>query len=119
MKRRNVLILVTLVTLLIVSCTKRNGEGSSTGGTTRGPLFTAVQTIARTNCAVTGCHTTPNPQNGVNFSDDNTIVAEKNNIKLRAVDQAGTVNQMPQPPRPALSTSDRQKIVDWINAGGR
>src|ERR1051325_4493363 len=125
MKKRNVFIPVTLALVFVASCTKQNGEqtgGGSTGGggtTTTGPLFTSVRTIIRANCALSGCHTTPNPQNGVNFSDDNTIVAQRSNIKARAVDQAGTPTQMPQPPNPALSTADRQKIVDWVNAGGR
>jgi hypothetical protein len=26
---------------------------------------------------------------------------------------------MPQPPNPALSLADRQKITDWVNAGGK
>jgi uncharacterized membrane protein len=131
MKRRNVLTLSVFALLFIASCTKKNGEENTTSGTTNGgnngggtttttgPLFTAVRTVVRANCAVSGCHTTPNPQSGVNFSDDNTIVSLRLNIKTRAVDQAGTANQMPQPPLPPLSTTDRQKIVDWINAGGK
>jgi cytochrome c551/c552 len=60
-----------------------------------------------------------NAQNGINFSENCTIVQQKDRIKVRAVDQAGTANQMPQPPNPALSLADRQKITDWVNAGGK
>lgn len=85
---------------------------------TAGPLFTAVKTIVQTNCAVSGCHDAQTAQNGINFSVECTIVAQSASIKARAVDQAGTATQMPQPPRAALSVADRQKITDWVAAGG-
>ena len=127
MRRRNAYILIGLSLVFITSCSKNTGgDGTTNGGnnggggtTTPGPLFTSVRTIVRGNCALSGCHTTPNPQNGVNFSDDNVIVQQKFNIKSRAVDKAGTTEQMPPPPAAPLSTADRQKIVDWVNAGGR
>lgn len=110
---------------LLISCSKSNesgnndnGGGSGGGTTTPGPLFTAVKNMMQMNCAVSGCHVGSAPTGGHDFSMDNTIVAQKARIKVRAVDQAGTANQMPQPPRPALSTADQQKITDWINAGG-
>ena len=86
---------------------------------TAGPLFTAVKSIVQTNCAVSGCHDAQTAQNGINFSIECTIVEQGASIKARAVDQAGTATQMPQPPRAALSVADRQKITDWIAAGGR
>jgi len=81
---------------------------------TPGPLFTAVKAILTTNCAVTGCH---NGTQSPNYTVDCTIVDYADLIKLRAVDQAGTGDQMPQPPRAPLSQSDRDKITAWINAG--
>jgi hypothetical protein len=108
------------------SCSKGNDDpntnGTGTGGngsTTPGPLFTAVKTMMATNCAVSGCHTGSSPASGLNFTSDNTIVAQKDRIKIRAVDQAGTANQMPQPPNPPLSATDQKKITDWVSAGGR
>jgi uncharacterized membrane protein len=114
---------VMLIAFLISSCTKSNGEtsGSTDPGTsaTPGNLFTAVKTMMAANCAVSGCHTGSVPASGLNFGSDNTIVAQKDRIKTRAVEQAGTVNQMPQPPNAPLSASDQKKITDWIAAGGR
>jgi cytochrome c551/c552 len=81
-----------------------------------GPLFTAVRSILQSNCV--SCHNNSVQNGGMNWTVDCNIVTYKSAIKTRAVDQAGTASQMPQPPNPALSTADRQKIVDWINAGG-
>jgi hypothetical protein len=83
-------------------------------GQTPGPDFTAVKTIVLTNCAVMGCH---NGTQAPDYTVDCTIVDYALLIKQRAVDDANTADQMPQPPRAALSQSDRDKITAWINAG--
>jgi hypothetical protein len=83
---------------------------------TPGPLFTAVKTLITTNCAVTGCH---NGTQSPNYTVDCTIVDYATLIKTRAVDQAGTADQMPQPPRMPLAQGDRDKITAWVAAGGR
>jgi uncharacterized membrane protein len=121
MKRTLTILGMTMLSsILIVSCTKENGGDGTTGSSgTPGPLFSSVKSMMQTNCAISGCHVSPNPQNGLDFSVDNTIVAQKDRIKVRAVDNAGTFNQMPLPPRPALSAADQKKITDWISAGGR
>ena len=121
--------LMAFTALLLVSCSKSNGgtsntgTGTGTGGSggtgTPGPLFTAVKTMMAGSCAITGCHTGSSPASGLNFTNDNTIVSQKDRIKIRAVDQAGTPNQMPQPPKPALSAADQKKITDWVSAGGQ
>ena len=79
-----------------------------------GTNFTAVKSIITTNCAVAGCH---NGTQSPNFTIDCNIVANADLIKTRAVDGAGTANQMPQPPRAALAQADRDKITAWIAAG--
>lgn len=81
-----------------------------------GPLFTAVKAVLAVNCATSGCHALPSPQNGLNFADDCTIVGQGLRIKARAVDS--NPSQMP-PTGPPLSAADKQKIVDWLNAGGK
>ena len=81
-----------------------------------GPLFTAVKALLATNCATPGCHSLPTPQNGLNFADDCTIVGQGLRIKARAVD--ANPSQMP-PSGPPLSAVDKQKIIDWLNAGGK
>jgi hypothetical protein len=78
-----------------------------------GPLFTQVKAVLQANCG--GCHGAVNPTAGINLTDDCVIVAQKNRIKARAVDFAPSV----MPPSGAISATDRQKITDWINAGGK
>ncbi|MBD0333275.1 MAG: hypothetical protein ICV66_11525 [Chitinophagaceae bacterium] len=123
--------LLLMLVNIFTSCSKSGGYDGGTGGGgnggggggdcsgTPGPLFTTVRSIIRTNCAISGCHTGSNAQNGINFSNDCVIVSQKARIKVRAVDGAGTPTQMPPPPNPPLSTSDRTAITNWINAGGR
>lgn len=123
MNRKPLFFIGACLCFAFLSCSKDNGNnnnggGTGGGGTTPGPLFTAVKAVVQTNCAVSGCHAGSSPQNGINFADDNTIVNQKARIKVRAVDNAGTANQMPPPPAAPLSTADQQKITNWINAGG-
>lgn len=80
-----------------------------------GVAFNAVKTVLANNCALSGCHAGPSPQNGINFSDDCTIVSQSARIKARAVDG----NPSFMPPSTQLSAADKQKITDWINAGGQ
>jgi hypothetical protein len=84
-----------------------------------GARFAEVKAILATNCALTGCHAGSNPTGGLNWTEDCTIEGNSARIKAKAVDAAGTANQMPPPPRNPLSQSDRDKIVAWINAGGK
>ncbi len=79
-----------------------------------GPNFTAVKAVLAANCATPGCHVGATPQSGINFTDDCTIVSQRLRIKARAVDASPSV----MPPAGAISNADKQKITDWINAGG-
>jgi hypothetical protein len=91
--------------------------GSATvGAAAAGPNFLNVKAILAANCALSGCHAGPSPQNGINFADDCTIVSQNLRIKARAVD--GNPSFMP-PTGTNLSAGDQQKITDWINAGGQ
>jgi len=56
-----------------------------------------------------------NASGGVNLSTDCSIVSGKDRIKARAVDG----NPSPMPSSGLLPAAERQKITDWINAGGR
>lgn len=78
-----------------------------------GPKFTAVKALIQASCL--SCHNSTNASGGANFSIDCNIVSSKDRIKLRAVD--GTPS--PMPTGGLLSATERQKITDWINAGGR
>lgn len=77
-----------------------------------GPLFTQVRTIIQNNCAISGCHSGTQPPD---FRIDCNIVTNRDRIQARAVNG----NPSFMPPTGALPAVDRQKITDWINAGGQ
>ncbi len=79
-----------------------------------GPKFAAVKQLVLGYCGP--CHLGGTINGGVNFDTDASIVANKLRIKVRAVD--GIPTFMPQTPNSPLSFVDKQKITDWINAGG-
>jgi hypothetical protein len=77
-----------------------------------GPLFTAVKTLMQNNCVT--CHNATQSEGGMNWTIDCNIVANKERIKARAVDGIPS----PMPPTGLLPLSERNKITNWINAGG-
>lgn len=78
-----------------------------------GPLFLAVKNLIQNNCV--SCHNPTNASGGMIFTVDCNIVANKNAIKERAVN----ANPSAMPPSGLLPLSERNKITNWINAGGR
>jgi hypothetical protein len=76
-----------------------------------GPKFYNVRTIVNGYCGP--CHLNGSVSGGKNFDDDNSIVISWDRIKARAVD--GSPTFMPQGGQ--LTAIDKQKIVDWVNAG--
>lgn len=78
-----------------------------------GPLFSAVRTLVQNNCVT--CHNATVLNGGMNWTVDCNIVTFKDRIKARAVDG----NPSPMPQGGFLPLSERQKITDWINAGGK
>ena len=52
-----------------------------------------------------------------NFDTDASIISNWDRIKARAVDNLPS--QMPEAPNAPLTTVDKQKITDWVNAGHR
>lgn len=79
-----------------------------------GPKYALVKQIILGYCGP--CHLNGGNDGGRNYDTDANIVAAKNVIKTRTVD--GIPSFMPQAPNSPLSSVDKQKIVDWINAGG-
>lgn len=90
-----------------------NTSNAAVSNLPQGPLFTSLKAVLATNCAFAGCHGGASPQSGINYADNCTIVSGKVRINARAV-VAGTM-----PPSGAMSAADKQKITDWINAGGK
>jgi uncharacterized membrane protein len=80
--------------------------------TNSGPLFAAVKQVLRQNCL--GCHSGINPQAGLNFADNCTILKSWERINERAV--IG-INGAPMPQGGLMPISERNKIAEWIKAG--
>jgi len=90
------------------------GSGNATvADKTAGPLFTAVRVVLQNNCV--SCHNNTQSEGGMNWTVDCNIVSFKDRIKARAVD--GIPSSMP--PTGLLAVSERQKITNWIDAGGK
>ncbi|HMR92047.1 MAG TPA: hypothetical protein PKC69_07025, partial [Chitinophagaceae bacterium] len=81
------------------------------GSAAAGPLFTAVRSMMATNCQ--SCHNNTIANGGMNWTIDCNIVINKDRIKTKAVDEGS------MPPTGPLSQADKDKITNWINAGGR
>ena len=75
--------------------------------------FFNVRTIVNGYCGP--CHLNGAVSGGKNFDLDNDIVNSWDRIKIRAVD--GIPTFMPQGGQ--LTAADKQKIVNWVNAGHR
>lgn len=108
---------ISLCLLTGLACSKGSDTQTSTPPNSctegiAGPKYQAVKALINTNCAISGCHAgTQSP----NFTVDCNIINNKLLIKARAVD--GIPSFMP--PTGPLPVSERNKITEWINAGGR
>lgn len=80
-----------------------------------GPKFFNVRNIVNGFCGP--CHLNGSVNGGMNFDTDNAVVNAWDRIKIRTVD--GTPSFMPPLPNANLTAVDKQKIVDWVNAGHR
>jgi uncharacterized membrane protein len=76
-----------------------------------GPKYYEVRKIINGYCGP--CHLNGTTTGGQNFDADNSIVAAWARIKVRSVD--GAPSFMPQGGQ--LTALDKQKILDWVNAG--
>ncbi len=84
---------------------------ASTTVVSYGPKFYEVKKLIIGYCGP--CHLNGTATGGQNFDTDNAIVTAWAKIKARTVD--GTPTFMPQGGQ--LTALDKQKIVDWVNAG--
>jgi hypothetical protein len=85
-----------------------------------GPKYAAVKQLISGGVGNPGgycgpCHLNGGNSGNMNFDTDARIVAAWDRIKIRAVDNLPT--QMPEVPNAVLTNPDKQKIVDWVNAG--
>ena len=80
-----------------------------------GPKYALVRQITYGYCGP--CHLDGGNSGGKNFDDDASVVNSWDRIKARAVD--GIPTFMPEAPNSPLTNPDKQKILDWVNAGHR
>lgn len=78
-----------------------------------GTKYAAVKELITGYCGP--CHLNGGNSGNKNFDTDASIVASWDRIKARSVD--GNPSFMPQ--NGQLTTLDKQKITDWVNAGHR
>ncbi len=78
-----------------------------------GPLFLAVKNVLQNNC--NSCHNNTISEGGMNWTVECNIVNFKDRIRERAVNG----NPSAMPPTGLMPSSERVKITNWINAGGR
>lgn len=78
-----------------------------------GPKYAQVKQIVTGYCGP--CHLNAGNSGSTNFDSDASIVSGWQRIKARCVD--GTPSFMPQGGQ--LTTIDKQRITDWVNAGHR
>ena len=81
--------------------------------TAYGAKYAAVKELIVGYCGP--CHLNGSNSGNKNFDTDASIVASWDRIKARCVD--GTPTYMPQ--NGQLTNIDKQKIMDWVNAGHR
>jgi hypothetical protein len=94
-------------------CTK--SVTATVGVTPAGPTYAAVKILIQSRCSGSGCHTNGQSQKGYNFDTDCNIVKAWSGINGSTI--TGTLNRMPISPQPNLTASEKQIIIDWINAG--
>ena len=78
-----------------------------------GPKYALVKHLVNGYCGP--CHLNNAVSGGKNFDSDNSVISSWNRIKIRTVD--GTPTFMPEGSQ--LTTVDKNKIIDWVNAGHR
>lgn len=80
-----------------------------------GPKYALVRQLTYGYCGP--CHLDGGNSGGKNFDTDASVVNSWDRIKIRAVD--GIPTFMPEAPNSPLTNPDKQKILDWVNAGHR
>ena len=80
-----------------------------------GPKYALVKELVVGYCGP--CHRNGGMDGNMNFDTDINIINNWDRIKIRAVDNLPS--QMPPSPNFPLTNADKQKIMDWVNAGHR
>jgi hypothetical protein len=78
-----------------------------------GPKYALVKELIVGFCGP--CHRNGGNDGGKNFDLDASIISNWDRIKIRGVDNIPSA--MPPAPNVPLTSVDKQKIIDWVNAG--
>lgn len=121
---------------LIFSCRHELPENPQSGGNIPPPVtnipcspdsvyfVNEIMPIISSNCTMSGCHDNISHKEGVNLTTYSNIMryiipGNAGNSKLYRVIIRTDNDRMPPPPMPALSQTQKDKIVKWINQGAR
>jgi hypothetical protein len=80
-----------------------------------GPKYALVKELVSNYCGP--CHRNGGMDGGKNFDTDASIISNWDRIKARGADNIPS--PMPPAPNVPLTNVDKQKIIDWANAGHR
>lgn len=79
-----------------------------------------VKPIFISNCTMSGCHSGPNPQEGLDFTTYNGIVASDNLHEiLEKITESDPDDIMPPPPHDPLTAEQIATIRKWIQQGAK
>lgn len=76
-----------------------------------------VKNVMEQNCAISGCHVSPNPQNGIDLSNYQTVKTIADDGRL--VNRINGIGGALMPPTGALSTCTVAKITAWVQNGAK
>ncbi len=115
--------------------TPGNGGGTGGGGYTPPPttntcspdtvyFVNVIQPLIASNCTTSGCHDVASHADGVNLTTYSNIMkyvkpGNGTGSKLYTVLNKSGGDRMPPPPKPALTTDQKNKILTWINQGAK
>ncbi len=94
------------------NCTGTSAPGNVVNQSA-GPLFSEVKNVISNFCL--SCHNNVQQEGGMNWAVDCNIVNFRDRILARAVN----ANPSAMPPTGLIPAAERQKIQNWINAGGK
>lgn len=109
-------ILVAILGTVVFSCKKENVQDKFDPCDLSAVTYSEdVSKIIETNCAVSGCHLSPNPAAGKDWSTYQAVFDNKDEIKRRINLPVGDPQHMPK--FGELTECEIDKITTWIDNG--
>lgn len=105
------------------------GGGNNTNPCDSDSVYFAMQILPllQSNCAMSGCHASSNPADGVNLTSYQAVMNSGvissgnpgNSDLFEAITETDPDKKMPPPPRTPLTSQQIQLIQTWIQQGAR